>query len=103
MLLLQSSVCQSALTDLCAGMPKAYQASDRQQVAMLRWGVTQQQMLEPSLPPQRPGLTLQSMAVRPFMLDSALSFVQPPSLDHRVQKEEAKSTFSRIFTWGGKK
>ncbi|CAL5220684.1 g2733 [Coccomyxa viridis] len=46
---------------------------------------------------------LQSLAVRPFMLDSALSFVQPPSLEHRVKKEEAKSTFSRIFTWGGKK
>ena len=47
--------------------------------------------------------TMQSIAVRPFMLDSALSFVQPPSLEHRVKKEEAKSTFSRMFTWGGKK
>jgi hypothetical protein len=45
----------------------------------------------------------QSVAVRPFLLDSALSFVQPPPLEHRVQKEEAKSTFSRIFTWGAKK
>ena len=47
--------------------------------------------------------TMQSIAVRPFMLDSALSFVQPPSLEHRVKKEEAKSTFSRMFTWGGGK
>ena len=47
--------------------------------------------------------TMQSIAVRPFMLDSALSFVLPPSLEHRVKKEEAKSTFSRMFTWGGKK
>ena len=46
---------------------------------------------------------MQSIAVRPFMLDSALSFVQPPSLEHRVKKEEAKSTFSRMFTWGGGK
>lgn len=46
---------------------------------------------------------VQSVAVRPFMLDSALSFVEPPSLEHRIKKEEAKSTFSRIFTWGGKK
>ena len=30
--------------------------------------------------------TMQSIAVRPFMLDSALSFVQPPSLEHRGQE-----------------
>ena len=65
-------------------------------------GVYYQQMLKPSFLPM-PSVTLQSVAVRPFMLDSALSFVQPPSLEHRVKKEEAKSTFSRIFTWGGKK
>jgi hypothetical protein len=45
-----------------------------------------------------------AVAVRPFMLDSALTYVQPPSLEHRYRKEEAKSTFSRIFTgWGAKK
>ena len=44
-----------------------------------------------------------SVAVRPFMLDSALTYVQPPSLEHRYKKEEAKSTFSRIFTWGARK
>ena len=37
------------------------------------------------------------------MLDSALTYVQPPSLEHRYKKEEAKSTFSRIFTWGARK
>ncbi len=44
-----------------------------------------------------------SVAVRPFMLDSALNYIQAPSLEHRTAKEEAKSTFSRIFTWGAKK
>lgn len=45
-----------------------------------------------------------AVAVRPFMLDSALTYVQPPNLEHRFRKEEAKSTFSRIFTgWGAKK
>ena len=45
-----------------------------------------------------------AVAVRPFMLDSALTYVRPPSLEHRYRKDEAKSTFSRIFTgWGAKK
>jgi hypothetical protein len=43
------------------------------------------------------------VAARPFMLDSALNYVTAPSLEHRIKKEEAKSTFSRIFTWGAKK
>ncbi|KAK9904768.1 hypothetical protein WJX75_002167 [Coccomyxa subellipsoidea] len=44
-----------------------------------------------------------SVAVRPFMLDSALNYIQAPSLEHRTAKEEFKSTFSRIFAWGTKK
>lgn len=44
-----------------------------------------------------------SVAVRPFMLDSALNYIQAPSLEHRTAKEESKSTFSRIFAWGAKK
>ncbi|BDA49634.1 Signal recognition particle subunit SRP68 [Coccomyxa sp. Obi] len=46
---------------------------------------------------------LAPVAVRPFMLDSALNYIRAPPLDHRTAKEEAKSTFSRIFTWGAKK
>ena len=54
----------------------------------------------PAAVPPRPV----AVAVRPFMLDSALNYVQLPSLEHRYKKEEAKSTFSRIFTgWGAKK
>lgn len=46
---------------------------------------------------------LAPVAVRPFMLDSALNYIRAPPLEHRTAKEEAKSTFSRIFTWGAKK
>lgn len=46
---------------------------------------------------------LAQIAARPFMLDSAEGFVKAPSLEHRVKKEESKSTFSRIFAWGAKK
>ncbi|KAK9814357.1 hypothetical protein WJX72_004470 [[Myrmecia] bisecta] len=42
---------------------------------------------------------LQALPVRPFMLDSALNCIQQPSLDHRLAKEEKKSTFSRLFSW----
>ena len=50
--------------------------------------------------PPRPA----SVPVRPFLLDSALSYITTPALEHRVQKEAAKGTFARLFTgWSGKK
>lgn len=43
---------------------------------------------------------LDSVAARPILLDSAQDHVAFPSLVHRAeQRQEAKSTFSRLFAW----
>lgn len=47
---------------------------------------------------------LQSMPVRPFMLDQALNHLPVPSISHRVaKKEEQKGTFAKLFSWGSQK
>ena len=46
---------------------------------------------------------LQQVAVRPFMLDNALTYIEAPSIEHRVAKQEQpKSAFAKLFTWGRK-
>ncbi|KAL3135680.1 hypothetical protein ABBQ38_006152 [Trebouxia sp. C0009 RCD-2024] len=46
---------------------------------------------------------LQQIAIRPFMLDNALSYLAAPSIDHRVAKQEQpKSAFAKLFTWNKK-
>lgn len=46
---------------------------------------------------------LQQVAVRPFMLDNALNYIEAPSVEHRVAKQEQpKSAFAKLFTWGRK-
>ena len=43
------------------------------------------------------------IAVRPFLLDAALNYIEQPTLKHRIKAEEAVGTFaSRLFGWGGK-
>ena len=43
---------------------------------------------------------LDSVAARPILLDSAQDHVAFPSLVHRAElRQEAKSTFSRLFAW----
>ena len=43
---------------------------------------------------------LQAIPVRPIVLDSALEYVTPPPLDHRLDKQPAaRSLTSRL--WGG--
>ena len=50
--------------------------------------------------PPRPS----AVPARPFLLDSALGYINAPTLEHRMPKEAAKGTFARLFTgWGGKK
>ena len=45
-----------------------------------------------------------AVPVRPFLLDSALSYLTSPPLEHRMQKEASRGTFARLFTgWGAKK
>lgn len=45
-----------------------------------------------------------AVPVRPFLLDSAMSYMTVPTLEHRMQKESTKGTFARLFTgWGAKK
>ena len=47
---------------------------------------------------------LQSMPVRPFMLDQALNHLPVPSISHRVaKKEEQKGAFAKLFSWGSQK
>lgn len=42
----------------------------------------------------------QAVPLRPILLDSALEYVQPPSLEHRLDKQPAaRSLTSRL--WGG--
>ena len=43
---------------------------------------------------------LQAIPVRPFLLDSALNYIEPPDLSHRIPKQEKKSTIGRLFGWG---
>ena len=51
-----------------------------------------------SIPP-----VLQQVAIRPLMLDNALNYLDAPSVDHRVaKKEQPKSAFAKLFTWGKK-
>ena len=51
-----------------------------------------------SIPP-----VLQQVAIRPLMLDNALNYLEAPSVDHRVaKKEQPKSAFAKLFTWGKK-
>ena len=51
-----------------------------------------------SIPP-----VLQQVAIRPLMLDNALNHLEAPSVDHRVaKKEQPKSAFAKLFTWGKK-
>ena len=46
---------------------------------------------------------LQQVPVRPFMLDNALNYIEAPSVEHRVAKQEQpKSAFAKLFTWGRK-
>lgn len=43
---------------------------------------------------------LDTVPARPILLDSAQEHVAFPSLAHRAeQRQEAKSTFSRLFAW----
>lgn len=47
-----------------------------------------------------------AVAVRPIFLDTALNYIQPPDLSHRLPKKqaaEAQGTFSRLFGgWGAR-
>jgi hypothetical protein len=45
--------------------------------------------------PPRP----EPLPVRPFILDAALPYIQPPSLDHRAKKEEVQTTFSKLTSF----
>lgn len=45
---------------------------------------------------------LSTVPVRPIFLDTALTYIQPPDLSHRLPKKqaaEAAGTFSRLFSW----
>eukprot|EP00884_Botryococcus_braunii_P007323 jgi/Botrbrau1/16592/Bobra.0068s0022.1 len=39
------------------------------------------------------------LPVRPFILDAALSYIRQPPLDHRAQKEEVQTTFSKLASF----
>lgn len=43
---------------------------------------------------------LQLIPVRPFLLDNALNYIEPPDLEQRIPKQEKKSTIGRLFGWG---
>lgn len=55
----------------------------------------------PKLAPIPP--RLQPIPVRPFLLDCALNYIQPPDLTARIPKQEKTSTIGRIFGWGATK
>lgn len=41
-----------------------------------------------------------AIPVRPFMLDSAQSYIEMPSLQHRIQKKaDQKTSLARFFSW----
>jgi len=45
-------------------------------------------------------LQAQAIPVRPIVLDSAQEHIQPPSLEHRIDKQPAaRSLTSRLFGW----
>jgi len=55
----------------------------------------------PQLAPIPP--RMHPIPVRPFLLDCALNYIQPPDLSARIPKQEKKSAIGRIFGWGSTK